>query len=309
MTHYGYRLMQMGFRHDTVNILIKSKTGEEQISKPILLFCQGSLPQPLIKVDDKGAYDIFPFAVEKLLEEYHLVIIGKPGIPLVCNVKELGRDFTYMDANGNTPEKYTLNNTLDYYVKRNIRVLKFLGRQPWAGKGRVVVAGHSEGSTIAAKMASAYGKITHLIYSGGNPMGRIMSMMAQSRKTESNAVGEQSGEDDMVLWQSVVDGKNNTDGAGGDSYKTTYEFSIPPIRYLEKLDIPVLVSYGTKDWSTPFNDYLRVEMVREGKHNFEFKAYIGAEHNYFPVDAQGKVDYDTYNWDKVAEDWRLWLKG
>ena len=58
----------------------------------------------------------------------------------------------------------------------------------------------------------------------------------------------------------------------GDTFKATYDFSIPPIQYLEKLTIPVLVSYGTKDWSAPYNDYLRVEMIRKKKRNFTFKA-------------------------------------
>ena len=45
------------------------------------------------------------------------------------------------------------------------------------------------------------------------------------------------------------------------------------------------------------------------KTNLTFKAYIGTEHNYFPLKPNGEVDYDTFNWDKVADDWRHWLVG
>jgi hypothetical protein len=71
--------------------------------------------------------------------------------------------------------------------------------------------------------------------------------------------------------------------------------------------MPVLVSYGTKDFSSPYNDYLRVEMMRQKKNNFTFKAYIGTEHNYFPLKPNGEINYDIFNWDKVANDWRQWL--
>ena len=99
------------------------------------------------------------------------------------------------------------------------------------------------------------------------------------------------------------------DASKDDTYKATYEFSIPPFAYLEKIKIPVLVCYGTKDeGSVPFNDYLRVEMIRRKKTNFTFFSYFGTEHNYFGLKPDGQTDYDKFNWDKVAMDWLKWLR-
>jgi dienelactone hydrolase len=81
------------------------------------------------------------------------------------------------------------------------------------------------------------------------------------------------------------------------------------ITYLEKLKIPVLVTYGTKDWSSPYNDFLRVDVIRQNKNNFTFKAYIGTEHNFFPLTDDNKPNYDIFNWDKVANEWLKWLNG
>jgi hypothetical protein len=50
-----------------------------------------------------------------------------------------------------------------------------------------------------------------------------------------------------------------------------------------------------------------VEAIMQKRKNFTFKAYIGTEHNFFPVKPDGTVNYDIFNWDKVAEDWRKWL--
>lgn len=305
---FGYRYLIANYKGTTVEALIKSKHGEDSIKKPLFFFCQGSLPVPLIKYDSASTYDVFPFRPDSLLKKYHLVIVSKPGIPVVVNVKKLAPLFCYQDSTGQFPKAYSENNLLSYYSKRNIALLKYLLTEDWVDPTQLIVAGHSEGSTVAAKMACDYKKITHLIYAGGNPLGRIMSIVQKSRAEESDTDSTRFGEYEFSYWADVVANKTSIDDVRGDTDKATYEFSIPPIDYMKVLKIPVLVSYGTKDWSAPFNDYMRVEMIRQQKRNFTFRAYVNAEHNFFPVDANNKPDYKNYNWDNVANDWARWLE-
>lgn len=302
---YGYTHLQLEYKTDKVDILIKSKKGEENIPKPLFFFCQGSLPKPLIKYNEQGAYGVFPFNPDSLTAKYHLVIVGKPGIPLIMSVKELNRSFDYIDSTGHYPKPYSDRNLLDYYVGRNLEVIRFLQKQKWVSKKQLVLAGHSEGSTIAAKMASVTHWATHLIYASGNPMGRIMSVIQQDRATETDSVP--NAENDFEYWQDVMNDQTNMDDSSGDTNKATYEFSIPPIEYLQKLKIPVLVCYGTKDWCAPFVDFMRVDFIRKGKKNVQFNPYIGMEHNFFPLTKENKPNYDQFNWDKVANDWLNWL--
>lgn len=304
---FGFRHFEYSYRNDKVDILIKSKKGEEDIKKPLFFFCQGSLPQPLIKYDSDGAYGVFPFNADSLTISYHLVIVSKPYIPLISDVKTLGNNFTYLDSAGHFPKEYSDRNLLSYYTDRNIEVIEYLQKQNWVSKNQLVIAGHSEGSTIAAKIAGISPLVTHLIYSGGNPMGRILSIIQQRRAVETDTDSTKYGEEEIKYWQEVVANKTDMDGSQGDTYKATFEFSNPPIEYLEKLEIPVLVCYGTKDWSSPFNDCLRVDMIRKGKKNFTYIAFIGTEHNYFPLTPDNKPNYDIFNWDKVASDWLSWL--
>jgi dienelactone hydrolase len=292
-----------------VDIFIKSKQGEENIKKPLFFFCQGSLPVPLITYDDRGAYGTFPFIPDSLTEKYHLIIVSKPYIPAIVDVQILSGNYhTYVDSTGNYPKEYSDRNLLSYYVSRNISIIKYLQKQIWVSSAQLVVAGHSEGSSVAAKMASECNKITHLIYSGGNPCGRIMSIIGKNRATESDTDSTRFGERSMSYWEKVVKNRRSMDASQGDTDRATYEFSHPPIKYLERLKIPVLVTYGTKDESAPFNDFLHVETIRQGKINFTFKAYVGTDHNFFPLTADNKPNYDIFNWDKVADDWLKWLK-
>lgn len=303
---YGFSHLVFNYKNDKVDILIKSKKGEEKIKKPLFFWCQGSLPQPLIKIEGKNIYGVFPFNPDSLAIKYHLVIVSKPYIPLVCETKYLANNLTFLDTlTGKYPIEYSERNLLDYYVERNIEIIKYLRKQSWVSTKKLVVAGHSEGSTIAAKMATKTSVITNLIYLGGNPLGRIMSMIIKARTMESDSVRYADNERDY--WDYVVENKSSMDYSQGDSPKATFQFSIPPIQYLEKLKIPVLVCYGTKDYCSPFNDYMQIDFIRKGKKNFQFNAYIGTEHNFFPLTNENKPNYEIFNWDKVANDWLKWL--
>ncbi len=306
---FGFRHLVCKFKTDHVDILIKSKKGEENIPKPLFFFCQGSLPIPLIPYQGKDVYGTFPFNPDSLSNKYHLVIVSKPYIPITADVSLLQPDFTFVDSTGRFPKEYSDRNLLSYYVPRNIAIVKYLQQQPWVSAKQLVVAGHSEGSTIAVKMTSELKNVTHLIYSGGNPMGRILSIIEKNRAYETDTDSTKYGEDSLNYWADIVANKNDMNSLQGDTYKATFEFSEPMINYLEKLKIPVLVTYGTKDWSSPYNDLLRVNTIRQNKSNFTFKAYIGTDHNFFPLTNNNQPDYNIFNWDMVANYWLNWLDG
>lgn len=289
-----------------MDILILSKKDEEQKEKPVILFDQGSQARPLILLDNEGKpYRVFPFQTDSLLVNFHLAIISKPYVPLIAYQKDL-KNGAYADPKtGIPPAQFYSRDNVDYYVNRAQAVIKHLKKQRWVKPDKLIAAGHSAGSTVAAKLALESKDVTHLIYSGGNPFGRMATMVAQARAYD-DSTGTRS-EAMFRYWESIVSDPTSVASQGGDAYKTTYDFSIPPIDYLMKLKIPVLVSYGTKDYGVTFNDYLRLETIRKGKTNFTFKPYIGVEHNYFGFDKEGKIDYDKFGWDQVANDWNNWL--
>lgn len=304
---FGYRHLQMVYQKDPVDILIMSKEGEAGKRKPVLLFDQGSLAKPLILLNSEGKpFRLFPFKADGLLAQYHLVIISKPYIPLVVYQRDLKQNAYADPKTGIPPVEFYSRDNVDYYVNRAKEVIRFLRKQDWVSKDQLIAAGHSAGSTVAAKLALECKHVTHLIYSGGNPFGRMASIISQAR-AHDDSTGTRS-ERSFRYWESVVSAPASVASEGGDSNKTAYGFSIPPIEYLRKLKIPVLVTYGTKDHGVTFNDYLRLETIREGKKNFAFKPYVGAEHNYFGFDKEGKIDYDKFGWDQVALDWKEWLK-
>lgn len=303
---FGYRHFSFKYLSDPVEVIVISKPGEEKKAKPLFLFCQGSLPQPVVKYDETGLYGTLPFDETPLLDSYHVVIIGKPFIPIISNVYQLRKDFIYLKDNEKEipPKGYIERNYLDYYVFRNNYIIKQLFKERWVKNSKLIVAGHSEGSTIASKMASINKKVTHLIYSAGNPYGRMMSILEKNRSEEKD-----SNQNPLIdYWKKVVENQNEISYEGGDTFKATYSFSLPPRDYLVNLKIPVLLTYGTKDWGISFHDLFQIETITAQKQNFTFKSYQGLEHNFFSLNEDGNVNEEIYNWDKIASDWMKWLE-
>lgn len=220
----------------------------------------------------------------------------------------MGNNFCYFkDIEKQLPPRgYTEKNYLDYYVFRNNFILKQLAKERWVKNKKLVVAGHAEGSTIAAKMAAVNKKITHLIYSGGNPYGRIMTILAQSRSCGTDTMKE--GNTIIQHWQKVVRHANDMHSPTGDSYKTIYSFSLPQQDNLMQLKIPVLVCYGIKGRSVPFNDLFQIEAIREKKENISFKSYLHLAQDDLPLQEDNNENQPLYQWDKIAGDWLSWLE-
>src|SRR5690606_2684369 len=106
---------------------------------------------------------------------------------------------------------------------------KFLQKLSYIDDSKLIVAGHSEGSTVAAKLAAKSKKVTHLIYASGCPLGRIMAMITESRSKETDTDTTRFAQDQLKYWEYVVNDSQNLYSSRGDSNKTTYDFSEPSL--------------------------------------------------------------------------------
>jgi hypothetical protein len=201
---FGYRHLRMRYQRDTVDVLVLSKKGEEGKRKPLLFLAQGSLPVPLLLLGEQGPYPVFVFArpTSQYLDNYHLAIAGKPGVPVVANTKALQPNFTYNDPRtGLPPVAYCQRNYLEYYVARNQAVLRYLARQPWVDAHDISAVGHSEGTAIVARMARRPGPLRRIVYLSGSPLGRLPIIMAGLRRSDADSA---IAENELRHWREVV---------------------------------------------------------------------------------------------------------
>jgi dienelactone hydrolase len=302
---FGFRHLVVMFGRDSVDVLVQSPKGAESQKRPLLLWVQGSLPKPVILYDERGPYGVFPFVTKSSPPNCHLVVIGKPGIPVVADLRTLDASKSFVDKTTRVPPLYYCQrNYLDYYVRRNQAVLRYLKKQPWVDAKNVTVAGHSEGSTIAAHLAAVPGLVNRAVYLSGNPLGRMMSNVAEARQDQ--AAGDTAAVPQMYrYWREVVAAPTRTDCTPGDHNRATYEFSAAPLTPLLRARVPLFVGFGSLDKGIAGDDYLRLEALRLHKSNFTFREYAGREHNFFGV-KNGQINYDDFYWDRVGEDFLRW---
>ncbi len=279
---FGFRHYKYSIEGDSVDVLIKSKKGEEYIKKTLFFSVQGSLAVPLIVHNGKQRV-LYPSLEEGFVEnDYHLVMVNKPGIPLIAHKDSLvdGREFFVDKENYIYPEKYLKNNYLDYYVSRNLKVLDMLFKQSWVDSSKLIVSGHSQGSGIALSMCSKTDKASHLIYSSGLPYySTILAMLNKERMHEGNKPNPRV---DKIFnyWKEVVESPSDYFHPNRDSNLTLSSFSKNENELLKQLKIPVLISYGTKDESSPYQDMFRIETIKDSIEHITFYDYVGLGHNY-----------------------------
>ena len=295
---FGYRRLTVMFGRDSVQVLLMSKPGEEKLKKPLLLWVEGSLPTPLVLYDERGDFPVFPFRPKKVLETCHLAIISKPGIPLTFDVT--GQDPNVIFQRRQPPAYYCARNYLDYYVRRDEAVLRYLKQQPWVDAQRVVIGGHSQGTSVVAHLAAVPGLVSRAVYLSGNPLGRLMSMLAQARQDADTAATGWI----FRRWQQVVADPTIAD-CKGDDPRNTYGFGSSEIPVLLRTKVPMFIGFGTLDSGVAGDDYLRLEATRQHRTNLTFREYPGREHNFFGF-KDGRINYDDFYWDQVGEDFLRW---
>ncbi|MCV2485587.1 hypothetical protein OD917_11670 [Flavobacterium sp. SH_e] len=151
-----FYLEQAGFcktilrtKNDTI-IYLTSKE-KISISKPTIVFVQGSLPLPILFYDEISTGSIIPFKIDDYLSTFNFVIIGRKGIPLIGSYDRDSRG--YVNDKGEVPKNFIDNDNLEYRVKQVVSVVNDLSKNRQFKNGPLFLIGHSEGYRVVAKVA------------------------------------------------------------------------------------------------------------------------------------------------------------
>ena len=303
--------------NDTIDFVVVDSL--LQTKKPVFLFCQGSLPYPLFfKSEDSNEPFFFGgglsnFDLKTIKQSYHVVVISMPKTPLYVGPKNLGAQNCYVP---DTTNPFVLStdfyqaDLLDNYVKRANSVIKFLRKQDWVAREKLVTAGHSQGSHIAVKLAHTNKHVTCLGLFGFDPFGRYEKLVRQIRKDAmqhkiSWKEADSLMQEQYMLAEEVMNPQIRKDHPSTNAW---YSFANPSLDVLMKLTIPIYIANGTHDNSGELSDYLPLYFIRARKHNLIVKRYFDMEHNFFEVDQNQQVDYTKPHWKEVMNAFVEWTR-
>lgn len=305
----AYKHSSIISKGDTINYHIYTK-GELKTKKGFILFLQGSGAQPLlrivtktdtIRITDQGKekkqlqrssmlYSTIPFDLDKIPEQYALVLISKAGFP-----------FLVKDNSFIIPAKYYQTEAIDYRVWQANNVIKEILTKQIPNAQKTIVIGHSEGSTVAAKLATINKKITHLGFWAGNGNSQYFDFALSIRKDVwSGKITEEEGKKQLEeLFEQIKKIENDPSNIDqnwlGNTYKRWANFTEPPINNLLQVTIPIFVAAAAKDKSVPIESSLLIpiEFIRHKKANLRFKLYPTYDHsfNVQPSDDKGVISF------------------
>ena len=310
----SYNHFQIKSQKDIIDFVIADTN--LNVSKPLLLFCQGSQPVPLFfNFDEQG---IFPvplnnFNIEELNKIYHVAVISMPKTPVIVGRDHLNKSYNYVTdttQEHSYSSEYLLADNMDNYVSRANAVLKYLLKQKWVDSKELIIAGHSQGSRIAVSIACSNKKVTKLGLFGYNPHGRVDQQIRQARKDAENGKITWEKADSIMneqydFYRDIQDEDTVSKHPSLVSWKS---FSVATLDKLINLTIPIYIAYGSDDIVTDYCDLIPLYFIEKHKTNLTRKFYPNLEHNFFKIEDDGTIDYTKGRWGYVMNDFIGWTK-
>ncbi|MET4083525.1 putative esterase [Pedobacter sp. UYP30] len=311
------RHFQLKGKQDTINfILINDRI---DTVKPLLIFCQGSTPVPLVIQYAQGSKFIpalSAFNYQEIAKKYHLVIISMPKTPFEVKIDKLNKFYNYVPDTAKSDSlsnDYLKNNYLDNYVSRAKKVIKYLYRQKWINKKKIIVVGHSQGAKVALEIAVNNRKIYKIGFLCGNPFGRLdqyirleryFSITGKKTPQESQAMIDNY----YKVWEDVIAHPKDLEVKYGDPSITWTSFDKPLLADFLKIKIPIYVAYGTEDFRSVMCDLLPIYFISAGKENLTMKPYVGLEHNFMELDKNRNPIVEKMHWQEVIDNLTTWIE-
>ncbi|MFT5823003.1 MAG: pimeloyl-ACP methyl ester carboxylesterase [Crocinitomix sp.] len=303
-------------KNDTIDFIVVDTLLNK--TKPVFLWCQGSLPIPLFcEIPDYGYYflggGVSNFDYKRIVKNFHLVVISMPKTPVLVKKENLNSGFEYI-PNPNMPNEflpaYVAADYLENYVERAAAVLKFLKKQKWVSNEKLILAGHSQGTKIATKIAIQNKKVTHLGLFAANPFGRIDQYVREARLnaqlgTISWARADSLINDNYAFYNQI----NNKDSISANpSLKAWKTFTETYYDDWLSLNIPIYLAYGTEDRTADLCDIIPLFFIEKNKNNLTLKRYLGLEHNFFELSENGRVNHEKGHWNDVMMEFINWVE-
>ncbi|MGE0480558.1 MAG: alpha/beta hydrolase family protein [Phycisphaerae bacterium] len=250
--------------------------------KPLLVYLEGSGAQShFVAVGDKVGYSLFVVFAKAAAERFHVVAVEKRGVEFLGGAKRPG------SAEGASDE-YQKHATLEDRVADVRLLLDTLLSSPTVDTGRVVVAGFSEGADVAAAVAAADPRVTHVACIAGAGASQLFDLICLQRRAMLR-VGQSHEEVERSIaaleaeYQKIfAEPRSIEKFFMGHAYRRWASFAAhAPVESLKKSRCKAFLAHGTADESVPIEsfDLLTVDLFRAGRKDVTIRRYAGRDHS------------------------------
>ncbi|MFI3321580.1 MAG: acyl-CoA thioester hydrolase/BAAT C-terminal domain-containing protein [Rikenellaceae bacterium] len=307
----NYKIDYFSIKHTKSELIDCVKISNDSQKKPVILFCVGSSPMPII-LSDEGSDYILPlgnFDFESLLNSYNIVIFSHPYIPASATIDQLDDNLYYFpNGDKDAEQAYADSDYLENHVKRAKRVISYLRKQPWVERDKIIILGHSQGAHVAAHVAMDNKLIYAVGYFCGNPLGRYAESIAKDQKVLSMEpiIAKKDALQSNIncsydAWKSVCNPENR------EANKFWISFSHSYLESMSHIEANLFIAYGTEDNGSSSSVYIPIYLDIAQKTNYHIEAFVGRGHN-FELIEDGKSNYDDMKWQEAIDKFVNWLE-
>jgi len=229
-----------------------------------------------------------------------LLIVEKPGVDYLANPAR-------SDGVGAGPV-FRREHTLPRWTEAVHAAIRAALAVPGVDSTRILVAGHSEGGLVAARLAAEHERITHVaLLAGGGPTQLYDLVELARRGTFFSRVSDDPAERMEYVYEQWAAIRRQPEAADsiwfGHSYARWASFlADAPVLELARTDAAIYLAQGTRDDAVTVEsfDMLRAQLVALGR-DVTARRVEGADHNF---DTPGSTDGWAVQWSALI-DWFL----
>jgi len=294
-------------RRDGTSVVAYISSDEQgQLSpKPVILLLHGSGGDSVFAKKEKQVFTPFLFgSLQSLIKDWNVVCIEKRGV-------SLGDFVGFSGFEGCSPE-YIEYATRESRIEDAFCVIGHLIKQKLYDGTTFLLIGHSEGSHVAAGVASASKSITHLAlfpFSAGHGLFDGLVDLREQQKANVITAEDFKQEYDRLVGtfrEIRTDARSKVKVFKCHTYRRWASYSFgAPLRDLLKVDIPVFLGIGSLDQTAIGTDWVVAEFVKEAKDNLTYRNYVNYDHAFFwhgegvVENRQNEVLRDLIEWVRV----------
>ncbi len=256
--------------------------GSEGRPLPLVLWIQGSGCDSLFtrSPDGRVGGGLQNLVLKEARGRCRVMVVEKPGVKFLDTSARPG------SCEGCTDE-FKYEYAADRWAVALEASLRHALTRPDIDRARVLAAGHSEGASMAAKVAADVPEITHVACLAGAGTTQLFDMAQIARREyqpgEDEAAREARVEEVYAQAAAIAAEPDSVEkSAWGHPYRRWSSFfRLSPVEELKKSRARVYLAYGTADRSVPVesNDLARAELFAAGR-DVTCERVVGADHGF-----------------------------
>ena len=275
---HEYSFKEYEIKHEQETIRFYIHTPGFSPAKSTFIFLQGSGAVPLC-IENNDGHHRLTFSLHtnpQIIQNFNFIIISKVG-------------FTFSGhQEAEVPEEYHQKTSLAYRVFQVDAVLQYILSNQLISNNHIIVCGHSEGSDVAAKLATINKDISHLVFLSGDGASQFFEYFLYVRKRiERGELSFREGQNEIeVLTKQFAEIMQHPASTGrfwqGHTYLRWATFAEPALKNLLQLNIPIFMAMGSKDKVVHAEgfDLIVSEFLFNKKQNLHHQIYEGADHGF-----------------------------